>query len=156
MKKLLTVLMTLCLLCTAVSALAEDVPTWDSMPDVVVEDDTTTVEKSAFDGTWVLDKAFLGEAYIDVDALKETTGVTVPTFTIEDGTLRFTDDDGNGGTAEKEIACVFDAGQLQGEAEGVSFVFELLVDGNIVMTYFLKGEGDETICLTLFLVRAEA
>ena len=80
------------------------------------------------------------------------TGITVPTIRIEDGKLYFLSEDGNGGTTEKEYACAFEAGQLQGESDGISFCFDTLVDGNIVMSYFLPGEGEEVICVSLFMV----
>ena len=49
-----------------------------------------------------------------------------------------------------------DAGQLQGEAEGVSNVFEMPEDGNIIMNMFFLGEDDNLTEVTIFLVRADA
>ena len=122
------------------------------MPAVVIEDDSTTVELSAFNGTWVLDKAFIGDNYVDNETLATITGITVPTIRIEDGKLYFLSEDGNGGTTEKEYACAFEAGQLQGEDEGVTYCFDTLEDGNIVMSMFVPGENEEVICISLFLV----
>ena len=52
-----------------------------------------------------------------------------------------------------EMPYTFDAGQLQGtDASGRDFVFELLEDGNIVMSVFYPGEEDAVICLSVFLV----
>ena len=82
MKKLLSVLLTLCLLFTAAAALADAVPSFNDMPLPVVEDDTTTVELSAFNGTWVADKVFVDTVYVDAETLKNTLGVTIPTIKI--------------------------------------------------------------------------
>ena len=66
MKKLFAILMTLCMLCAACSTLVDrEIPTWDNMPKVVIEDENTTVDEAAFEGEWVLDKAFLATDYID-------------------------------------------------------------------------------------------
>ena len=35
-------------------------------------------------------------------------------------------------------------------------VFDLLEDGNIMMSMFLKEEGDQMLCITVFLVPADA
>ena len=156
MKKLLSVLLTLCLLFTAAAALAEATLTLNDMPDVVIEDDTTTVELSAFNGDWVLDKAFVGDLCVDLETLTTTFDLTVPPIRIEDGSLFYYDDNGEGGVVERGFACVFDAGQLQGEAERVSFCFDTLVDGNIVWSNFLPGEGEDVICVSLFMVHPEA
>ena len=155
MKKLLSVLLTLCLLCTAAAALAEATPTLSDMPDVVIEDENTTVELSAFNGIWDLDLAFVGELYVDLETLATTYGLTVPPIRIEDGSFFYYDDNGEGGAVERGYACTFEAGQLQGEADGINFCFDTLVNGNIVMSMFLPGEGDEVICVSLFMVHPE-
>ena len=151
MKKLFSVLLALCLLCTA-AALAEATPTLDDMPAVVIEDDNTTVELSAFNGIWDLDLAFVGDTYVNLETLATTYGMTFSPIRIEDGSLFYYEDNGEGGVVERGIACAFEAGQLQGEDDGISFCFDTLVNGNIVMSYFLQGEGDEVICVSLFLV----
>ena len=155
MKKLLSVLLTLCLLCTA-AALAETVLTLDDMPAVVLEDDNTTVELSAFNGSWIGDKFFVGETHVDAETMAASYGISVPAFRIEDGILYYTDESGEGGAVQNGYACVFEAGQLQGEIEGVQFCIDTLEDGNIVMSVFQKGENEEVICVSIFMVRAEA
>ena len=53
MKKIAAVLMTLCLLCTALPALADmEIPVFENMPGVVIEDDNTTVDEKAFEGEY--------------------------------------------------------------------------------------------------------
>ena len=157
MKKLLSVLIALCLLCTAATATAETAPAYDDMPAVVVEDDDTTIEKSAFDGTWTPDKAFVSGVYINLETLASTYNLTVPTIRIEDGSFCYSDTGEGGETVEKEYACTFQAGQLQGEDEaGLSFCFDLLEDGNITMAIFLPGEDDTPIEVDIFFVRASA
>ena len=156
MKKLISVMMALCLLCTAAAALADAVPSFEDMPYPVVEDDNTTVELSAFNGTWVADKTFVDTVYVDAETLKTTFGVTIPTITIEDGSFFYDEDNGEGGTVNRGYACTFQAGQLQGEAEGINYCFDTLEDGNIMMTMFLPGEGDKQTEVEIFLVRADA
>ena len=49
MKKMVATLMALCLLFTACAALADtEPPTFESMPQMVVEDEKTTVDEKAF------------------------------------------------------------------------------------------------------------
>lgn len=157
MKKLFSVLMALCLFCAAVSALADAVPSFVDMPAVVVEDDTTTVELSAFNGTWVVDKIFVNTVYTEPENLRDAIGINVPmTIRIDNGSFYYDEDNGEGGTDNKGYACTFEAGQLQGEPEGVSICFDTLVDGNILMTVFVPGENEQMNEASFFLVPAEA
>lgn len=48
-KKLFSVLMALCLLCTATSALAEETPTWEKMPQVVTVDEGVELTDADFE-----------------------------------------------------------------------------------------------------------
>ena len=73
MKKLIAFLMTLCLLCASCAALADtEIPTWESMPGAVIEDENTTVDEAAFEGEWVMNVAFLGTEYVDEQTLFDT------------------------------------------------------------------------------------
>ena len=59
----------------------------------------------------------------------------------------------NGGFVTVEMPYVFEAGQLQGkDAAGRDFVFELLENGNVVMSVFFPGEGDTVTCLSVYMV----
>ena len=47
----------------------------------------------------------------------------------------------------------FTAGQLQAtDASGRDIVFELLEDGNVVLSVFFPGEGDTVSCLSVYMV----
>ena len=65
--------------------------------------------------------------------------------------------DENGEFHTVEDAYTFEAGQLQGTDEiGTDYVVEPLEDGNIVISVFLPGEGDEIQCLSVFMVHPDA
>ena len=152
MKKTIAILMTLCLLCAAGAALADmEIPAWDSMPGVVLEDDDTTVEEAAFAGEWVLNVAFLDTVYIDEETLAGL-GFNFMPYTIADGKVTQDLQNENGEFVTQEMPYIFEAGQLQGQDSGTDYVIDLLEDGNIVMTIFLPGEGDAVSQLAVFLV----
>ncbi len=154
MKKFFAILMTLCLLGTVCAASADmEIPAWSSMPLVVVEDENTTVDESAFEGEWVLDKAFLATEYIDEATLAESFGFNFMPFRIAGGRITQDIQQDNGEFVTVELPLTFEAGQLQGtDGSGLDFVIELLEDGNIVLSVFLPGEEDTVKCLSLFLV----
>ncbi|MBR3494728.1 MAG: hypothetical protein IKH38_04805 [Clostridia bacterium] len=154
MKKFFAILMTLCLLCAACTAMADlEIPTFDSMPGVVLEDGDTTVDEAAFEGNWVLRVAFAGEEYVDEQTLAGTYGFNFMPYRITKGMILQDLQDENGEFHTVEMPYTFEAGQLQGtDAEGRGFAVELLEDGNIVMSTFYPGAGDEVICLSVFLV----
>ena len=157
MKKLISVLMVLCLFCAAAAALAETVPTLSDMPLPVIEDDNTTIDEAAFQGTWKADKVFVGETYVTQDALKADYNITLPDIRLQDGSIYFNVADENGGTVEQGESYTFEAGQIGFNDEaGNTAVIDLLADGNIMMSIFLKDEGDQMLCITAFLVRADA
>lgn len=153
MKKLTAILMTLCMLFAALTAFADmEIPTFDSMPDVVMEDDNTTVEESAFEGEWVLNVAFLEDEYIGIEDLIDRFHFNTMPFVIADGKVMQDIQNEYGEFNTFESAYTFENGQLQGDdGNGTRYVFELLEDGNIVMTVFLPGEGDAVQSLSLFL-----
>jgi hypothetical protein len=157
MKKLISVLMTLCLFCAAAASLAETVPTMNDMPLPVIEDDNNTIDEAAFRGAWKADKIFVGEMYVTRDALKADYGIILPDIRLQDGSIYFDVADENGGTVEHGQPYIFEAGQIAFDDEtGNTAVIDLLEDGNIMMSMFLKEEGDQMLCITVFLVPADA
>ena len=158
MKKFFAILMTLCLLCAACTAMADlEIPTFDSMSPVVLEDENTTVDEKAFEGEWVLNVAFAGEDYITEQTLAGTYGFNFMPYRIADGKVMQDVQQENGEFVTVEMPYTFEAGQLQGkDAEGHDFAIELLEDGNIVMSTFFPGENDEVICLSVFMVHPAA
>lgn len=157
MKKLVAILMTLCLLCAACAAMADmEIPVFENMPGVIIEDDTTTVDEKAFEGEWIPNVAFLGTEYITEQAFAEL-GFSFMPITIADGKIMQDIQDENGEFHTVEDAYTFEAGQLQGTDDiGTDYVVELLEDGNIVISVFLPGEGDEIQCLSVFMVHPDA
>ncbi len=153
MKKLFAILMTLCLLCGACAAAANmEIPAWKDMPGVVIEDENTTVDETAFEGEWVLHAAFAEEAYVDEQALADTYGFNFMPYRIAEGKILQDVQNENGEFETVETPYTFEVGQLQGEdAEGRGFAVELLEDGNIVMSVFYPGENDTVVCLSVFL-----
>lgn len=161
MKKCLSILiglvLALCLFCAAAATLAETVPTLNDMPFPVIEGDNTTIDEAAFQGAWKADKAFVGETFVTLDALKADYNITLPDIRLQDGSVFFDVADENGGTVEHGQAYTFEAGQIGFDDEsGNNAVIDLLEDGNIMMSIFLKEEGDQVLCVTVFLVRADA
>ena len=154
MKKLIAILMTLCLLCAAGAALADmEIPTFDSMPPVVAEDEETTVDEAAFAGEWVLNVAFYNTEYVDEQTLAGTFGYNFMPWVIGDGKITQEVQQENGEFITAEMAYVFEAGQLQCvDDDGLEYAFELLEDGNIVMSVFLPGEGEAKNCLSVYMV----
>ena len=73
MKKVITVLMALCLLCSA-AALAET-PTFESMPGMVIFD-------SFFEGSWEAGPVFANEIYVDLGDLAREYSLSIPMVTI--------------------------------------------------------------------------
>ena len=157
MKKIVSVLVALCLFCAAGAALAETVPAWNDMPLPVIEDENTTIDEAAFQGTWKADKAFVGETYIDQEALKTDYNIIVPNIRLADGKIYYDSVDENGEAVEHGEPYTFEAGQIGFSDEtGNLAVIDLLEDGNIEMSLFLKGEGDQVQCITVYMIRADA
>ena len=149
MKEVLAILTALCLLCAACTAAADmEIPKWESMPLVVVQEDDTKVEESSFEGEWVLRVAFAGTEYVDEQTLAGTYDFNFMPITISGGKLSQDVQKDSEEFVTEEKPYVFEAGQLQGE----DFVVELLEDGNIVLSRFFPGEGDVPVCLSVFMV----
>ena len=150
MKKMIVILMTLCLLCSA-AALAET-PKFGDMPGLLVMDDF-------FKGTWVAGTVFAGENYVDPDKLASVYGVSVPAVTIDEDEhlVIFEGTNENGEAVREEYPYAIENSQLEcQDNDGRIFVFELLEDYNICLSLFVPGEGEETMCISIFMVRADA
>ena len=150
MKKIIAVLMALCLLCSA-AALAET-PKFEDMPAMILLD-------SFFEGTWVAKTAFAGETYVDLDMLPAVYNISIPTVTITEAEhlviIEGTNE--NGEAVREEYPYTLENSQLECEDdEGQILLFELLEDHNICLSVFVPGEGEETMCISIFMVRADA
>ncbi len=154
MKKLTAILMALCLLCAACAAMADmEIPTWDSMPHVVIEDENTMVDEAAFQGEWVMNVAFAGTEYVTEQTLAGSFDFNFMPYFISEGMITQDEQNEYGEFVTVEMPYTFTAGQLQGkDGSGRDFAVELLEDGNIVMSVFFPGEEDAVICLSVFLV----
>ena len=154
MKKIFAILTTLCLLCAACAAVADtEIPDFDKMPGAVIEDDETTVDEAVFQGEWVLDVAFAGTEYADNETLVNTFDYDFVPIVIADGKVTKEVQNDNGEFCTVEMPYTFEAGQLQGtDDNGRTFAIDPLEDGSIAMAVFYPGEGDEVVCLTLFMV----
>ena len=157
MKQLAAMLMALCLLCAACAATADmEIPVWENMPKVVIEDENTTVAEAAFEGEWVLNVAFADTVYVDEQTLAGSYDFNFMPYLIADGKVMQDLQNDYGEFSTVEMPYIFEAGQLQGkDGSGRDFVVELLEDGNIVMSVFFPAEGDAVVCLSVFLVHPE-
>ncbi len=152
MKKLIAILMTLCLMATTVAlAGAESAPTLADMPLVVSADDVE-LTVADFEGSWKPSKIFYGQTYVTPEEAVYG-GAMIHPFRIADGKM-YMDvevEDGVVQTAEMDIAV--EANQIQAtDGSGLDFVIEKLVDGNIVLSVFVPGENDALNCLSIFMV----
>lgn len=157
MKKFFALLLTLCLLCTAAAALADEaaegIPSFDDMPMSVDPDETgATVED--FYGDWIIDVAFVGIEFIPMQDLldKYFEGRNV-IFTIGEGKIIFNMEAGEG-FENIELDSTYESGQLRAKTEGgADIVVDLLEDGNLCMAVFLPDDNKTN--LNLFLVLDE-
>ena len=156
MKKLISVLAVLCLLCTAVASLAEEeTPTWETMPLVVTVNEDLELTDADFEGDWILDKVFVDTVYLTPEEVEEN-GLGIHPMRIADGkvTSIFTDEEGE---HETSVEYTLENNQiLFTDGQGLEAVFEKLEDGNIVLTIFVPGEGDAVTNVTIFMVHPEA
>ena len=152
MKKLISILMALCLLCVAVAALAEaETPSWDKMPLVVTVEEGTELTDADFEGEWVVDKVFVNEIYM-TPAEVEENGLALPPMRIAEGKI-FSTNMGDDGEKETAEAYTLENNQiLFKDASGLEAVFEKLEDGNIVMSLFLPSDGETPNCVSFFMV----
>jgi len=151
MKKLISVLMALCLLCTAAAALAEAL-TLDQMPAVVTVDEGVELTDADFEGDWVADKVFFNETYLTPEQVVEY-GFNIRPIRIAEGKVIniVTDDEGEQHEAAEEYT--LENNQiLFTDGQGLDCVFEKLEDGNIVMSVFVTGEDETVNCVSFFMV----
>ena len=156
MKKLISVLMALCLLCAAAAALAEEeAPSWDKMPLVVTVDEGVELTDADFEGDWIWDKVFVNTVYLTPEEVEEN-GLNIHPMRIADGKVTnfFTDEEGE---HAESVEYTLENNQLIfTDGEGLEGVFEKLEDGNIVLTILLPGENDTVNNVTFFMVHPEA
>lgn len=157
MKKIVAFLVAVCLLCTVFSAFADmEIPKFEDMPAVVIEDENVTVDEEAFFGEWVLNVAFYDTEYVDEQTLSADFGYNFMPYIISKGKVTQDIQQENGEFKTEEAVYAFEAGQLQCvDDEGQEFVVELLEDGNLVMSVFTAGNGDNIHCLSIFLIHPE-
>ena len=148
MKKMISVLMILCLFLAAAAALAEGTPTLESMPKAVEETDI-----AKFDGTWEPSaNIFTDGAYAELEQV--INAFNPPKILIGDGVIFFDDIDDDGNAAAIELTGTPDAGKLTAEYKGDQMVFQLLEDGNIRLDKIIEDDND-TVTITVFYVRDE-
>ena len=157
MKKLISVLMALCLLFAASAALAEaEAVTFDQMPAVVTIEEGPELTDADFEGDWVVDKIFYNTTYLTPEAAEENGLVIRPMrIAIADGKVYifYTDEEGDHETAQEYT---LENNQILFQDEdGINAVFEKLVDGNVVLSIFLPGENDTMNSVSVFMVPAE-
>ena len=154
MKKILAVLMALCMLCTAVCALADeaedDAADYAELPQVMEAE-----SEDDFYGEWALDAVLIGDTVVDAEtAIAEIFGGEEPLVGIHDGFLYDYTLDEDGEIIEdktKEYEYTFTDGRLEGEGEGQKFIIELLEDANIVMT-IVTDDGE----ISMFMVEDDS
>ena len=156
MKKLFSVLIALCLLCTAVAAMAEEAaPTWEDMPQVVTLNEGVELTDADFEGDWIVDKVFIDNVYLTPEEV-EANGLNIPPIRIADGQIIniVTDEQGEHEAAEKYT---LDSNQIQfTDGEGVEAVIDKLEDGNIVLTIFIPREDGTNSNAAFYMVHPEA
>lgn len=154
MKKLFSVLLTLCLLCTAVAALAEEAPAWDDMPLVVTVEDGVELTDADFEGDWIVDKVFVDTVYLTPEEV-EANGLAIRPIRIADGKVIniVTDEEGE---HEAPGEYTLENNQLLfTDGEGIEAVIEKLEDGNIVLTIFVPKEDETVTNVSFFMVHPE-
>ena len=154
MKKLIAITIVLVLALAALSATAETTLTISDMPNIIMEDENTTIDESMFEGEWVVDKTFLGEEYIDPNELAALIRFDFGPISIGSGTIiqEYTVD---GEIKSVEMPYTFEAGQLQGECpeNGFQYVVEPLEGDGICYSLFVPDEEGNITCATIFMVR---
>ena len=157
MKRLIAILMTLCLMCTAaaLAGAAEATPVLADMPAVVTVDEGVELTAADFEGSWTPDKVFYGEKYLSLEEAAAAGAVTRP-FRIADGKIYMDIPEESGEVQTVEMDITVEANQIQAtDGAGLDFVIEKLTDGNIVLSVFVPGEGDTVTCISIFMVPAE-
>ena len=154
MKKLIALTIALFLALAALSATAEAALTISDMPNIIIEDENTTIDESMFEGEWVVDRTFLGEDLIDRNELAAMIKFDFGPITIGGGTItqEYTE---NGETKSVAMPYTLEAGQLQGTCpeNGFEYVVEPLENGAICYSLFVPDEEQNITCATIFMVR---
>ena len=154
MKKLIALTIALVLALTALTATAETVLTLADMPDIIVEDENTTIDESMFEGEWVVDKTFIGEENVEPEKLAELIQFNFGPIKIGNGiiTQEYTVD---GETKTVEMPYTLEAGQLQGTCpeNGFEYVVEPLEGGSICYSLFVPDAEQNITCGTIYMVR---
>ena len=155
MKKLFSVLLVLCLLCTAAAALAEEAPAWEDMPLVVTIEEGLELTDADFEGDWIVDKVFVDTVYLTPEEAEEN-GLAIRPIRIAGGQVInvVTDEEGE---HEVPAAYTLESNQLLfTDGDGIEAVIEKLEDGNIVLTVFIPREDETVSNVTFFMVHPEA
>ena len=156
MKKLFSVLMAVCLLCTAAAALAEaEAPAFGSMPLVVTVEGGTELTDADFEGEWIVDTVFINETYLTPEKV-EKNGLAIRPIRIADGKIIITVTDEEGEHETSEEYKLENNQILFTDNEGVEAVIEKLEDGNIVLTVFVPKEDETVTNVSFFMVHPEA
>ncbi len=148
MKKIVSLLLTLCLLISACSAFAAAEEEVVVIPAAVIglEDD------SAFQGQWKMTQMVMGDQLIDLEMALMMLGTESPmNFTIADG--KFTAPSQDGKTVE-ELVYTFEESQLLAQDEQGEYVIDLLEDGRIAITMILASM--EGVSMVILCEKAEA
>lgn len=162
MIKFVSILMTLCLLCSAAAAFAgaveEKIPELIELPDAKTLDPDADIEESDYEGEWVLKYAYIGTEPASVEQVAEK-GMIIRPLIIRDGSLIDITTDENGNEKENAMPYEFeeDVGQLVCSTEDgkIEYVVDLLEDDNIMLSIMLFG-GDEPVFISLYMVHPEA
>ena len=155
MKKIVSILMILCMLLAASSVLAEgaEVPTLESMPNVKAYEGLEEPDIALFNGTWEpTENIFTDGVYVELENIM--TAFNPPKIMIYDGMIYFDDTDTDGNPVAVELLGTLDAGQLTAEYNGDLMVFQLLEDGNILLDMIINDDND-TVSISVFYVRDE-
>ncbi len=155
MKKMLSILMALCLLCTVGAALAEETPTFEKMPLVVTVEEGTELTDADFEGDWIPDKAFYGTTYMSPEEA-EAKSLAIRPIRIADGKIIMIVTDEQG---EHEVSAEYTLENNQmlfTDGQGYECVIEKLEDGNIVLSVFIPTENEAPDCVSFFMVHPEA
>ena len=158
MKKLIAVLVALCLLCAAVAALAEaETVSFDDMPQIVTAEDGVVLTDADFEGDWIVDKVFLNRTYLTPEEV-EANGLLIRPIRVADGKVYNLPFEGE--VLEELVSTDYtlESNQLlfSSDEEGIEAVLEKLTDGNVALTLFIPGEGETVTCVTYFMVHPEA
>lgn len=130
MKKILAILMALCLLCTAVSALADEAAdeTYE-LPEAI---EAEAVDD--FFGTWVLSGAIYNGVLLDEEGMAGIFGDQTPFFEVNEDKMIAYSTDENGEIQAQEIDYTFADGFLSAEDEDGTYNIVMLEDYSLAIS----------------------